>query len=978
MSQGSALGCGSGSATITNLPTADGTVFQVNGLNSAGQLTGYFTAPGSVPHAFLYDTNGLTDLGTLGGPAGEGIVVNSSGVVAGDSYRADFEFHAFLSSSNGLIDLGTLGGMFSTPLALNESGQVAGVSYLAGNATIQGFFYSDGQMTTVGSLGGGYSYAFSMNSSGTVVGESAATNGDIHAFLYTAGAISDLGTLGSNYSSAASINDSGIIVGQAKNTNGETHAFLYSSNVMNDLGTLGGTSSSAFAVNQNGQVIGGSTTAGDAHTRGFFYSDGAMTDLGTLGGDSITVSALNNSGLVVGDSTLPDGTQHAFVWQHGHLYDLNLFLPHGSGWELATAERVNDAGRIVGFGTNNGVGQPYILDIVLPNNPPVAVAGADQTVECPSQVTLDASGSSDLDGDPLTYEWSLSTTVLGTNVTLVASFPLGTNVVTLKVTDPCGAVGQAYVVVRVVDTTPPTGTCPGPATGVAGSDCQAPVPNLVPLVIASDTCTPQALVITQDPAPGTPLGLGPHTIMLTVTDSSSNQAACGVQFTVSDTTPPKILKTSDPITLSVGTNCQASVPNVLSSVAAVDNCTPADQLVLAQDPAAGTLIGLGQSSIAITVSDASSNTSTATVSLNVVDTTPPVILGTPGPVSLAVGDNCQAVVPNILPNVLASDNCTPTAQLTLAQNPAAGTPIGPGQSSILVSVSDASGNTSSANVALNVVDLTPPTILVTPGPVTLSADANCQGVVPNLLPGVQASDNCTPATQLLLSQNPATGTVVPSGTTTILLTVSDAAGNTSTATVPLSVVDTTAPVILSVPGPITLNVNSNCQAVVPNVLTNVLASDNCTPSAQLLLTQTPTAGSLLGLGSYVITVSASDAAGNSSSAAIPLTVTNVTAPGTYCISASPNVLSPPNHRLVPITVLVTSMTCAPAPTSQIVSVTCNEQTSPNDIQITGDLTVNLAATRAGYGNGRVYTITVRSTDQLGNSSTGTVTVTCPH
>src|SRR6516164_502701 len=133
MSQGSALGCGSGSATITNLPTADGTVFQVNGLNSAGQLTGYFTAPGSVPHAFLYDTNGLTDLGTLGGPAGEGIVVNSSGVVAGDSYRADFEFHAFLSSSNGLIDLGTLGGMFSTPLALNESGQVAGVSYLAVN-----------------------------------------------------------------------------------------------------------------------------------------------------------------------------------------------------------------------------------------------------------------------------------------------------------------------------------------------------------------------------------------------------------------------------------------------------------------------------------------------------------------------------------------------------------------------------------------------------------------------------------------------------------------------------------------------------------------------------------------------------------------------------------------------------------------------------------------------------------------------------
>jgi hypothetical protein len=421
-----------------------------------------------------------------------------------------------------------------------------------------------------------------------------------------------------------------------------------------------------------------------------------------------------------------------------------------------------------------------------------------------------------------------------------------------------------------------------------------------------------------------------------------------------------------------------AVPNVLANVSAVDNCTPADQLVLAQNPVAGTIVGTGDYVITVFVSDASGNTSRATVALSVVDNTPPTILGTPGPITVPVSDKCQALVPNVLTNVLAADNCTPANQLALTQNPAAGTPIGPGHSTIVVSVSDASGNTSTANVGLNVVDLTPPGILATPAPLTLSADANCQAVVPNVLPGVLATDNCTPAAELLLTQNPAAGTVVSSGTYSILLSVSDASGNSSTATVPLSVVDTTAPVILSVPGPITLCVNSNCQALVPNVLTNVLASDNCTPADQLLLTQSPTAGSLLGIGSYVITVSASDAAGNSSSAAVPLTVTNMMARDNYSLTASPNVLSPPNHRMVPITVIVNANGCAPSPTSQIVSVTCNEQTSPGDIQITGALTVSVAATRTGYGNGRVYTITVRSTDQLGNSSTRTVTVTVPH
>jgi hypothetical protein len=50
----------------------------------------------------------------------------------------------------------------------------------------------------------------------------------------------------------------------------------------------------------------------------------------------------------------------------------------------------------------------------------------------------------------------------------------------------------------------------------------------------------------------------------------------------------------------------------------------------------------------------------------------------------------------------------------------------------------------------------------------------------------------------------------------------------------------------------------------------------------------------------------------------------------------------------------------------------------SDWEITGPLTVDLRAERAGTGSGRIYTITVECRDASGNVSTGTVQVTVPH
>ena len=144
---------------------------------------------------------------------------------------------------------------------------------------------------------------------------------------------------------------------------------------------------------------------------------------------------------------------HAFLWQNGTITDLNTLLPTNSGWELSSARLLNDNRRIVGFGYYLENFQWFIMD--LPNHPPVADPGPDQTVDCQGSVALDGSHSSDPDGDTLGFQWSSSGTVLGTNSTLTGSFPLGTNVITLKVTDPCGLLAQSNVNVIVVDTTSP-------------------------------------------------------------------------------------------------------------------------------------------------------------------------------------------------------------------------------------------------------------------------------------------------------------------------------------------------------------------------------------------------------------------------------------------------------------------------------------------------------------------------------------------
>lgn len=110
------------------------------------------------------------------------------------------------------------------------------------------------------------------------------------------------------------------------------------------------------------------------------------------------------------------------------------------------------------------------------------------------------------------------------------------------------------------------------------------------------------------------------------------------------------------------------------------------------------------------------------------------------------------------------------------------------------------------------------------------------------------------------------------------------------------------------------------------------------------------------------------------------------------LSVDPDVLWPPNHRLVPVTVSVdVEDACDPEPEIRLVSVVSDEPddaTGVGDGNTTGDVQgaalgtddreVMLRAERDGTGDGRTYTLTYEVVDASGNATTASATVRVPH
>lgn len=139
------------------------------------------------------------------------------------------------------------------------------------------------------------------------------------------------------------------------------------------------------------------------------------------------------------------------------------------------------------------------------------------------------------------------------------------------------------------------------------------------------------------------------------------------------------------------------------------------------------------------------------------------------------------------------------------------------------------------------------------------------------------------------------------------------------------------------------------------------------------------------IGKSTIKLTVEDGKGGIAIDTIDVTVVDTTPPTITSVQASKTTLWPPNHKMMPVTVKVSANDLCSAATCTIVGVQSNEPVNGTgdgdmapDWKITGPLTVNLRAERAGNGTGRMYTLTVKCIDAAGNGATKNLTVSVPH
>jgi len=128
------------------------------------------------------------------------------------------------------------------------------------------------------------------------------------------------------------------------------------------------------------------------------------------------------------------------------------------------------------------------------------------------------------------------------------------------------------------------------------------------------------------------------------------------------------------------------------------------------------------------------------------------------------------------------------------------------------------------------------------------------------------------------------GNIFPVGNTTITYVATDGAGNTAQTTQTVTVFDNTAPTITAAP-PVTVQADSSNHASVPDFVPGTVANDNC---SNVTISQSPAAGTVVGVGTQTITLTARDAAGNTRTATTTFTVNAATSGGLqFTLSVSP-------------------------------------------------------------------------------------------
>jgi len=487
------------------------------------------------------------------------------------------------------------------------------------------------------------------------------------------------------------------------------------------------------------------------------------------------------------------------------------------------------------------------------------VDNIDPTITAPAAVTVNV--------DAGACSTALSNVTLGTPTTgdncsvatttndAPVSFPLGATTVTWTVTDGSGNTATSTQVVTVEDNIDPVAVAQD-ITVFLDANGQASITTADVDNGSSDNCT---FTLGLDITSFDCTNLGANTVTLTATDGSSNDHSATATVTVVDNIAP--VAVAQDITVFLDANGQASITTADVDNGSSDNCT----FTLGLDITSFDCTNLGANTVTLTATDGSSNDHSATATVTVVDNIDPTITA-PAAVSVNVdAGTCATAASNVtLGTPTTADNCS-VASTT--NNAPTSFPLG--ATTVTWTVTDGSGNTTTATQVVTVIDNIDPVL-------TCPNDLTVYGVADSTLTSVSwsaatATDNCSIDT---IYSDIQTGHYFPLGVTTVTYVAIDGSGNSDTCSFSITVVDTVSPVITGCPSAITQNNDTDsCGAVVnwaaPTYYDN---SDYYTVSAS------HASGDYFPVGTTTVTITVADSSGNSSVCAFDVTVEDAQVP----------------------------------------------------------------------------------------------------
>ena len=543
---------------------------------------------------------------------------------------------------------------------------------------------------------------------------------------------------------------------------------------------------------------------------------------------------------------------------------------------------------------------------------PILVAPQDETIECgdstdPS-VTGTATVSAACGAFEITYEDAITPGTCEGEYSITRTW---------MATDTCGNISTVAQTINVQDTTAPViATLPADST----IDCSV-TPEFAQAT-ATDACGSDVTLTFEDvTTPGACEGEYSITRTWTATDACGNASTASQTINVQDTTAPVIAA------LPADSTIDCSVTPEFAQATATDACGSDVTLTFEDVTTPGACEGEYSITRTWTATDACGNASTASQTINVQDTTAPVIAALPADSTI----DCS-VTPEFA-QATATDGCGSEVTLTFEDVTTPGACEGEYSITRTWTATDACGNASTASQTINMVDNVAP-VLSVPADATVECSESTE---PSATGMATATDSCGEVT--ITHVDTAEEGCGNTQTITRTWTATDECGNTTSNTQIITVVDTTPPV-LTVPADVTLE----CTGL-SRMYGEATATDAC---GNVIITFEDSAVEGCGVTQVISrTWTATDECGNSVSEIQTISIVDTTAP-TITIPAD-------------------------------ITVECSESTDPlatgsatgedmcGSVQVTFDDVVTDGDCEGEYSINRTWTVT----DECGNTTTGT-------